>query len=307
MQQLSDQDLINALQIYRGENLLSLREIADQLGYSDATLSTTLAGKYTGDQAGVLKKIREWLMPKIRPEQIDVVRTETFEALINYFEDAFATHAIYSITGKSGFGKTVAGKYFALTHLRAYLVRGRVAMGPKALLEEIIKITRIRTAKGRTVYHMQNEIIDWFKARSALLIVDEADKLSIPALDSLREIYDEVPTGLVLIGEPSLESKLLTPDRNNLSLIRLYSRIDEFISIDQITREDVAMFLKGYGINSISSQKAFDYLVQNVNKRGGYRRLAKLARRLQASIAVGESDGKVTYDQLTDILSRFPN
>jgi DNA transposition AAA+ family ATPase len=303
---MSDQELLLALQEYRHENLLSLKEIAAQLDVSEATLSQLLSGKYGADTSRHLRKIREWLIPKIKPETIDVVRTETFESLIAYFERAYQTHGIYAFTGKSGFGKTVACKYYSKWRLRAIYIGGRVSMGPKNLMQEIITAAKIRTKINNSVYDLQNSIAEYMRLRSALLIVDEADKLNIRSLDALRELYDSCPMGLVLIGEPNLQTKMLTPDRNGLSLDRLYSRVDEFVSVDEITYEDMIAFLKQRGIGKFTSRDGLDYLIRRINKRGGYRTLSKIAERFRADYATGDAEQVMTKEILAQLLAVYP-
>lgn len=305
--QLDDNEVIAAAIEYRKENHLGLKEMAAMADMAESTLSQIFSGTYTGNLRDQMRKFRNWFIPLLRPESLDVVPTESFQSLQAYFDAAVERHAMFCITGLSGFGKTIAARFYARTHIRAYHIEGRVNMGGKNLMQEIIRQARIRTRITGSVYELQNTIIDHFNVRRALLIVDEADKLAIKTLDSLREIYDAGPVAIVLIGEPNLVRKLRSADRSGHSLERMYSRIDEFVEINVINRDDVETFIEENALPPIRSREAFDRLLNTINRRGGYRMLAKVVDELRVLVNAGDQRAdRITQEQLAHALAKFP-
>lgn len=241
----------------------------------------------------------------------DIIPTMTHQSLMQYFSHAYYTQSIYAITGKSGFGKTATAKHFARVNEFAYWINGTVDMGAKDLMLEILSVIGIPIpAKSSSKYVLQQLVVEQLSGRAGILIVDEADKLSIKALDALREITDneKVILGMVLLGEASLVSKLQSKDQSGISLMRLYSRLSRIIPIDKIEKKDVMLFLREYGITKIP-QSALDNIYAKIDRRGGYRYLKMIAESLLAAMKPSDEQraaGEVNLELVRDVLSGLP-
>jgi DNA transposition AAA+ family ATPase len=75
-----------------------------------------------------------------------------------------------------------------------------------------------------------------------LIIVDEADRLKLPALEQLRSIFDEEGIALILIGMPGIQKRLSR-------FPQLYSRAGFVHEFKMLSRDEVIFLLDQYLAN----------------------------------------------------------
>src|SRR5262249_33589686 len=152
------------------------------------------------------------------------------------FAEAVRTHRYIGLcSGAAGVGKTVSARRYAHWHLAGPLIETWPARDPASAT------INAALARSRTVFHtppvlgtlrdlratlsdhiMRVEVcIDEHRQRDVqgcrvvpcqhlveLLIFDEAERLSMTALEYIRDLFDRTGVGVILIGMPGMEKRL---------------------------------------------------------------------------------------------------
>lgn len=239
-------------------------EAALKMNYSRSALSQYLNGKYASDPTELEKKIEEFLEATGGKEasQKQEGRKEgagRLKAKVEFFEsrDFVQTIGVCQacqeymglgiIVGKSGQGKTHALKKYAELPRVAY-IECDDTMACRDLVEAIENGIGLPRGYGGTIWSRVNRIREFFNTNEGfLLIIDEADKLinkyTQKKMEILRGIFDQSDVGIVIAGEPRLETEL----KGNLN--RFANRMDFYYKLRGLSKQEVADYLEGYEVD----------------------------------------------------------
>ena len=181
--------------------------------------------------------------------KIEVARTQTFDDVNIAVSFAKAAGDISLIYGDAGLGKTVSLRQYVKTHSDAvYIELKDCDKSIKGVCEKILLYIG-KQQKG-TDRVLVDTIIDYLKASSKLLIIDEAQHLSIRALENLRAINDVTETGIVLCGNPTVYDRM--HGRGQAHFAQLYSRIGIRRHILEPSLDDIKAIFKPYTLDKES-------------------------------------------------------
>ena len=150
----------------------SQRQISRETGLSQSVISQFLNGCYAGDNEEVAKSINQYLT--IGKERLNTVsKTPFYPELYNTREVLFTClyahqhNDITLVSGDAGAGKTTALRYYAETNTGGIFITQLVGT-------------------------------------NRLIIIDEADHLSLDALQAVRNLNDLAGVGIVLSGNDKI-------------------------------------------------------------------------------------------------------
>lgn len=240
---------------YLDEHKLTKAELSKELNYSRSTISKYLSGTYQSDTTEIESILTNYLNQKLGTGSIgNVVHLQKRKSFFNN-KDASNIIGVCSasqenmglgiIVGKSGTGKTCALQYYSKMPRVAY-IECDDTMSSRDLVESIEKALGIPQSYG-TIWKRVNGIREFFNVNHGyLLIIDEADKLiskyTQKKMEILRCIFDQSDVGLVIAGEPKLESQIKS------YLTRFANRVDFYASLRGLSKTEVEKYLSDYEI-----------------------------------------------------------
>jgi DNA transposition AAA+ family ATPase len=160
--------------------------------------------------------------------------------------------------GPPGVGKTLSARHYAHWHLveehdpfdyhhlipqelaacRTLLYTPGVTNTPRSVRTDIAEgQMTLRGLVGRAGRMPEDTLEVEYHESCELILVDEADRLKMPSLEMLRDLYDRQEFGLVLIGMPGLEKRLTRYPQ-------LYSRVGFAHAFRPLSQEEMYFILQ---------------------------------------------------------------
>lgn len=152
-----------------------------------------------------------------------------------------------TVVGSTGRGKSTAAERIVAMNPNTVLVRFQERFTHVGLIREIgfmLGGARPRST-DRCFEIIQNELAH----RRRVILVDEADRMSLKHLNTLRDLHDVLKAPIVMIGEETILA-LLERER------RLKSRVAYEIRFEPIGQVDVAAFYRAAMSQAITTRQA---------------------------------------------------
>ena len=290
------------LEIKKKENM-SIVELSKKVRYSRSAISQYLANKYNSNPTEIESRLTEFVktyeaesgeqpatvyakggcIPAVRPK-IQYFESRDFVQTIGICKACQENMALGIVVAKSGYGKTHTLKKYAKMP-RVVYIEGNETMNCKDIVRRLE--SRIGMPKGHgSIDERMEKIIDFFNYNEGyLIIVDEADKLinkyTQKKIELLRNITDSADVGLVIAGEPILETLMKSFD------VRFTNRMDFYYKLRGLTEQEVRDYLEGYDMDEAAMA---EFISRAQNTQTGCFRL--LDRTLNNVIRILRDSGK---------------
>jgi hypothetical protein len=269
----------------------SQRKLGKELGFSASAVNKWLDGKYTGDNAKVAAAAETWLAKRATrgTRKESFVETPTSERILAALSHAQLIGDMVAVYGGPGVGKTSAVRHYQHEQPERVWVATMTpaSAGLVSALETVSDAIHLRDVGGGA-RRLSGAIQARVAGTRGLLIIDEAQHLSMHAVNQLRSIHDATDIGLAFVGNENSFSRL-TGGQRVANYTQIHSRIGMRVFLPRPTAEDVVIIARAWGV---TDKDAIEFLRRVAAKPGALRAATKLLRLILLR------RGKVTVETL---------
>ncbi len=263
------------LNAHREEMGASFREIADWTGIAYGTISNVMAGTYNGNRkkyADMIAAYRHTLTAQSEiaadlPEKPGYFETPTSKAIMHYLHWAQRGRLVLIVTG-AGLGKSTTADRFLKDNSGSYMATMTPSTsGIMPMQQKVLRSLGEKHVIGSPAALTEMICEKLYNRKNATLIVDEAQHLSIKALDELRSIYDATGAGLVLMGNERVQQSIDGVSRA-ADFAQLFSRIGLRLVRQRAVAGDAEALAAAW---NISDPAMVNFIREMVGKPGALR------------------------------------
>lgn len=249
-EQVDYQSAIESLREYIAKSGKTQKAVGQELGISDGLVSSFLAGKYKTPHT-MIPKIRALLdmhaKKAVAPKAPDFAETSISRTVYNTIAYAHLRGVIAVVYGDAGVGKTSTVREYVKNDSLALLITISPTYSSITGVNELIAAQM--GVRERVARRLTAEIVDRLKGSGRVLIVDEAQHLTVRALNHLRCMSDESGVGIALVGNEEVYSKLRGSGKADFA--QLFSRVGmrKQVQTRDIKIEDIKSIFGQYGLD----------------------------------------------------------
>lgn len=272
---------------------LSQNEMAAKIGISATALSQWLKGKYPGSNTELEHKIERWLdtynageeYAAELPPDPEWVETPTAVRVWNAIEMAHRLKSLVVVYGAAGAGKTKTCLHYQTQRSNVWMFTPtKATASARGMMLLLCDKMGIRDP-GAGNYAIQKAIMKKLSASGGVVIIDEAQQLTLGALDLLRQIQEQAGVGMVWSGNEPLYTQM-TGGFRGPKFAQIFSRIAQRTHIDLTLADDVDPVAAAMGV---TDPQALEYLRKIGVLPGGLRGVVKT---LQLACMAAAGSGK---------------
>lgn len=249
-EQVDYQNAIDSLREYIAKSGKTQTAVGTELGISGGAISSFLSGKYKTPHTLIPKVFALLSMnakKAVAPKAPDFAETSISRTVYNAIAYAHLRGVIAVVYGDAGVGKTSTVREYVKNDSLALLITISPTYSSITGVNELIAAqlgVRERVARRLTA-----EIVDRLKGSGRVLIVDEAQHLTVRALNHLRCMSDESGVGIALVGNEEVYSKLRGSGKADFA--QLFSRVGmrKQVQTRDIKMEDIKSIFGKYELD----------------------------------------------------------
>jgi DNA transposition AAA+ family ATPase len=279
-----------------GEHLrgVSQAEVARRTGLSKSAVSQFVAGSYPGDNAKVAAAVVQYLdglevggeVPGLLRHGA-FVRTEAAREVLAAVRYTRRLGDIAVVYGDPGVGKTYTLQQVAQAEPKTTILFTAAPhhKAPPVLMADLAVssgIPQAAAAGQRELYRALGERFRLLASGGTILIIDEAQHLSLMALEQLRSLHDATRLPLVLVGNELVHDRM--HGSGEVGYAQLFSRVGLVRRLrSKVDAADVRGLLRVE-----PSEEAMAFLLRVGARAGSLRSVVKL---LQLAEIIAADDG----------------
>ncbi|MES2753132.1 MAG: AAA family ATPase [Pseudomonadota bacterium] len=296
-------DWINS---YKAEKELSWTQLASLCDIASGTLSTFGGGTYAGRNDKIARevfKFRQTLYAKAeRSEGLAVApgyfETQTSKRLIGLLTIAHLGRITIGAMGP-GTGKTITAREYQASNSSCWMATMKESTrSPNAMISRVLRAVGAPKTTGWGA-QLSDYVAEQVRGKNGLLIIDEANHLTLQSLEEIRAWHDETGVGICLLGNEELLLRIRGGARRD-AFGRLNSRIAESHIQNVSVPDDVDAFCDAWGLTAPAMRNMLMKIAQSPGS-GGLRECRQIVER--ASMLAADDDRALTFADLRDAQS----